>query len=266
MTSSGLVATALPSQRQTGQILRWPRKAWIATTYVLKAVTKLAQYCRHRPKYPAAALDYDTYWGVRDEVEVGERFRALASLIEPGAEVLDVGCGEGTFLEYLVRTRSAKAWGVDISEAALKTARGRGLSVERGDASQGELPDRPCDHVVAAEVLEHIPEPEKLLLAAGRRCRRSVVVSIPNVGFYFDRLRLLFGRFPVQWLHHPSEHLRFFTVRDFVEWANDLGFEVENIVPVTGFPVLMRWWPNLFAQQTVMALVPRQRADRGEAS
>jgi methionine biosynthesis protein MetW len=220
------------------------------------------RYVRRRPRYPVGGLSYDRYWCARDPVTVGRRFELLAALVGERASVLDVGCGEGMFLEHVARTRGAKGVGVDISAAAVERVRRRGLEAEVADVGRGELPTGRFDHVVCAELLEHIAEPELVLRAAATRATKSVLVTLPNSGWYADRLRLLFGRFPVQWLHHPAEHLRFFTLADFRDFARDLGFRIRSLHAATGLPVLMNWFPGLFAQQVVYELevAPTQAA------
>ena len=66
--------------------------------------------------------------------------------------------------------------------------------------------------------------------------------------------RLLLGRFPLQWLAHPGEHLRFWTHVDFLWWANCLGYRVQTAIPYQGTPFLKRLWPNLFASGIVYVL------------
>ena len=233
---------------------RFWTKVWLGVRYSFRAVIDLARYCLRRPNFPAGALSYDDYWDVREPVLIGTRFRALATLVEEGSSVLDLGCGEGTLLEFLEQERSIRGFGVDVSPRAVEKVRARGLDAVVADISSGEVPSGSYDHVICGEFLEHIAEPERVLLAIKPALRGTLLVSLPNVAYYPDRFRLLFGRFPVQWLHHPAEHLRYFSVRDAIDWSNDLGFSVRSVQAVTGFPVLMKLWPNLFAQQVVYEL------------
>jgi len=66
-------------------------------------------------------------------------------------------------------------------------------------------------------------------------------------------LKLLLGRFPLQWLAHLVEHLRFW----FLWWANWLGYRVQAAIPYQGTPFLKRLWPNLFASGVVYVLEPK---------
>ncbi|MEW6741493.1 MAG: methionine biosynthesis protein MetW [Planctomycetota bacterium] len=258
MTARVHLVEARTPEREGERKRSFVGKLVLAVRHAWWALGKLVAYCRLRPEYPAKPLQYDDYWQRRDPVVVGSRFLIMASLVRPESRVLDIGCGEGTLLEHLVQTRQVQGVGVDISEKAVKVACARGLDARVADILKDALPDGEFDHVLCGELLEHVAEPERVLLGLKRILRGTLVVSLPNVGYYPDRCRLLCGRFAVQWLHHPAEHLRFFTVRDFREFAHDLGFRVVSLHAATGFPVLMRWWPNLFAQQVVYELEVRR--------
>jgi hypothetical protein len=86
--------------------------------------------------------------------------------------------------------------------------------------------------------------------------RKAFIVSIPNTGFHQHRLRLLFGRFPLQWVVTPGEHLRYWTRADFHWWAKALGFMIVREVPYEGTPVLKNVLPGLFAAAFVYVLKP----------
>ena len=103
-------------------------------------------------------------------------------------------------------------------------------------------------------MLEHIPKPEDVMGKVKDKFKKMLIVSIPNTGHYIHRLRLLFGHFPVQWVWHPGEHLRFWTMKDFKKWADELGFKVVGIRIHTGFPFLLKFIPSLFTDSMVFLL------------
>jgi len=203
-------------------------------------------------------MDYDEYWQSYGEIE-GQvpRIEVICDLIEEGASVLDLGCGDGTLLATLVAQREVKASGIDISEEALRLARRRGLTDVR--LANLSLPEFAIageyDYITVTEVLEHIANPEDLLAKVRGHFRRTLIVSVPNVGYYTHRIRLLFGRFPLQWGQHPAQHLRFWTLRDFRWWIELQGYRIIKAVPPPqGFPILYRLWPSLLADQIVFVL------------
>jgi methionine biosynthesis protein MetW len=203
-----------------------------------------------RPEFPRGGFDYERYWQERGET-AGLPSRALifAEWIRPGARVLEVGCGDGAFAAHLARTRGCAVTAVDVSARAVAFARERGVDVRQRDVLAEPFGRDEFDYVVLSEVLEHLALPEELL-AALRPSAPRFLVSLPNTAYVFYRVGLgVLGRFPAQWVVHPSEHLRFWSVTDFRAWAGAQGFQVAREAASNGLPVLKRWHHNLFGHQ-----------------
>lgn len=201
-------------------------------------------------------LDYERYWelqkpGVKNDPL--EREVVFSNYIENHSTVLDIGCGVGRFLSYLMTIKEeVQVFGLDVSQEAVDTACTRGINCQVVDVSLSNFElERVYDYIVIAEVLEHLPNPEALLLKLKGKYRKALFLTIPNIGYYPHRLRLLLGSFPLQTRWHPAEHLRYWTIRDFQEWLENLGYKASEIVTSNGFPGLMRLWPNLFGHQIV---------------
>jgi methionine biosynthesis protein MetW len=218
-----------------------------------------------------AELDYDAYWEAaaswRATDKLGRamdayKFRLIASLIERGSTVLDIGCGDGSLLAYLKENREARPHGVELSAVACEIARQKGIHVLQADVTKDTsgLPEQ-VDYVVISEVLEHVTNPEAVLLSVKDRFTKRLLVDIPNTGALNDRMRLLFGRFPKQWVFHAGEHIRFWTVTDFLFLCRQLGYEVERYYglydPHSQMGVkLWRIFPRLFARFVLYVLRP----------
>jgi methionine biosynthesis protein MetW len=206
-------------------------------------------------------LDYDDYWENRAVDEIHPRFRLIARMVSPGSRVLDVGCGDGSLLIHLESARHTKGLGLDISEVAVAHARGRGVRCEVADVtSQSFVLPQGFDVVIISEVLEHIPDPESLLSKVRDAGVARLIVTVPNTGYLEHRLRLLFGRFPIQWLVHPGEHLRFWTIADFTGTAESTGFRVARVVPVLGWFPFARFRPSLFSSQVIYDMRPNSHS------
>jgi methionine biosynthesis protein MetW len=208
-------------------------------------------------------LDYDGYWERKRGSNMGylssfqlDRVRAIAGSMPAGVSVLDVGCGDGSILRYLIEHRAVAAHGVDVSERAVAHCRAQGLDVWLADVTQPEALSALAeyDYIILSEIIEHVPAPEDLLDGLRSHVRQAFIVSVPNTGYVWHRLRLLLGRFPLQWLAHPGEHLRFWTHVDFLWWANWLGYRVRTATPYQGTRLLKNLWPNLFASGMVYVL------------
>lgn len=178
--------------------------------------------------------DYDDYWSKRGFPRPSvERARLISPSVAKGKNVLDIGCGDGTLIDYLHKRNSpGYICGIDISSSAVKHVKKKGYDADVVDILSGDfkkfLKKRKFDYIIITEVLEHIAEPEKVISTIREHQKEAVMfVSVPNSAFLPYRMRLLFGRFPaVVIIHHMKEHLRFWTHKDFIEWSKRMGYKV----------------------------------------
>ena len=160
--------------------------------------------------------------------EAGPRKRAkydefLARLGPPaGRELLEVGCGQGLFLEH-ARAAGWRVRGVEILPPVAAHARARGLEVVLGTLEEARFPDASFDVVVLREVIEHIVEPVALL----REIRRVLVpggvaaLGTGNAASWAARLRG--GR----WHYYRfggHMHIRFYSPQSAAALARASGF------------------------------------------
>ncbi|MCD6034399.1 MAG: methionine biosynthesis protein MetW [Rickettsiales bacterium] len=158
----------------------------------------------------------------------------IAKLVQPGSKVLDIGCGEGVLLEYLAEQKAAKSHGIELIQAGVSACVKRGLSVIQGDADHDLIyyPDGCFDYVISSQTLQATHNP-KLVLQEILRIAKRAIISVPNFGYWYNRLYLsVKGRMPVsstlsyQWYETPNIH--FCTVKDFEVLCQELGCVVED--------------------------------------
>ncbi len=197
---------------------------------------------------------YNNYWA-QGKSDHKYRYGIFRSWIESGSSVLDIGCGDGYLAELIAKNKKCDVVCLDVSEVALKRAAERGLKTICASV-EDKLPfgDSSFDYVIATEVLEHVASTEEVLLEMARVGKKYILVSIPNIAFWKYRLDLLGGKFPKQWVAHPMEHLRYWSVGDFTKMLKDLNFEIEEIKAGSGRRYLRDLWPNLFAEQVCFKL------------
>ncbi|MBT3293886.1 MAG: methyltransferase domain-containing protein [Verrucomicrobia bacterium] len=202
--------------------------------------------------------DYNHYWEQRATPFVHPRYARVAREIPPTGRLLDIGCGDGTFLEH-VRSVSPDLdlMGIDVSEVAIARLREKGIHGEVCDlTAPGFTLPTEVDYVVVMEMLEHIAEPERVMRVLHTLDATRYYITIPNLGHIEHRLRLMFaGKMPVTAIvHHIKEHLRFWTVADFKHWSDVMGFRIVNYYGQNGTLFLWRLWPSLFAMQMIYEL------------
>ena len=205
--------------------------------------------------------DYKSYWDKRRESDKPvlspwqkQRADLVLEFIEPNSTVLDIGCGDGAILKYLKDKAGIKGIGVDIDERSLERVKSLGLDGILMDINNLEalsiLPE--VDYITGFEIIEHMPNPEQFIYLLQNKTRKGFIFSTPNTGYYAHRLRLLFGRFPLQWIAHPGEHVRFWTVKDMKFWVQAIGFNLTKFILYEGVPGLNKLMPKLFGQGMII--------------
>lgn len=227
---------------------------------------------------PAEGTTEDHYeWKPDPDSSHGKLIDVLSTRT-PG-RLLDVGCGEGQLSE-LARDLGHTVTAIDLTTP--RTGRIDGVEFIEADLDDGLptlLQDRETfDTVVAADVLEHVRSPQRLMedIRNVMEPHGQLVVSVPNFAHWYPRLRVATGMFDYDRRGIlDAGHVRFFTRRSFLRLAGRAGWKCEQVVPV-GLPfdvadrggggglgsflrstvgrvdrLLCRWWPKMFAYQFV---------------
>jgi methionine biosynthesis protein MetW len=180
--------------------------------------------------------------------------------ITPGSRVLDLGCGDGVFLEFLRDQRQVRGTGLEIDQDYITAAISRGLNVVEQDMDEGlaNFPDQSFDTVVLALALQAVNYPDRVLEEM-LRIGREGIVTFPNFGHWRCRLMLgIQGRMPVSsfmpytWYNTPNIH--FCTVRDFEDLCLNKGIRIlarDMVGNTKRQPLLSNKWPNLFANTAI---------------
>ncbi|MCA1325753.1 methionine biosynthesis protein MetW [Herbaspirillum sp. alder98] len=172
----------------------------------------------------------------------------IAHWVREGANVLDLGCGDGVMMDYLQTDKQCVGYGVEIDDDKIPECVARNVSVIQQDLNGGlaMFEDNAFDAVLCLSALQMVKDVEGTLREIAR-VGREVTVSFPNFAYWPHRVALLRGRMPVsktlpyQWYDTPN--LRCATIRDFEALANDVGLEVLECVALKdGRPV--RYLPN----------------------
>ena len=159
-------------------------------------------------------------------------YKIIADIITENTRVLDVGCDDGSLMEFLKKDKNVDIRGIEISKEKVQMCISKGLTVLEGDAEFDlkQFPDNSFDYVVLGQTLQAFINPEiviKELLRVGNKA----IVTIPNFGHWKVRLNLLFqGTMPVtktlpnEWYNTPNIHMC--TIKDFFKFSKLINFKI----------------------------------------
>ncbi len=183
----------------------------------------------------------------------------ISELVADSARVLDLGCGEGDLLAWLVKYKKVQARGVEIATEKVRRCVELGLSVFQGDINKGlaDYPDACFDYVILSQTLQVVRQPLKVLREM-RRVGQRIVVEFPNFGHWSVRLSLLCsGRAPrtrhLPYAWYDSPNIRVLTILDFEELLRDEGLRAEKAFYLRRGQ-LISVWPNMRADSAIYLL------------
>jgi len=176
-------------------------------------------------------------------------FSAIAQWIEPNSQVLDVGCGDGSLLEYLKSHKNAHVYGVELADDKVLACAQKGLNVVQQNLEGGLalFEDNSFDTVILSQTLQTIHQTARILSEIAR-VGKECIVSFPNFGHWSHRAAVISGRMPVsktlpyQWYDTPN--VRVLTIADFEALAPAVGLELLDRVVLHDGEII-QFLPNL---------------------
>ena len=159
-------------------------------------------------------------------------YKIIADMIKENTRVLDVGCNDGTLMEFLKKDKNVDIRGIEISKEKVQTCISKGLTVIEGDAEFDlkQFPNKSFDYVVLGQTLQAFVNPE-LVINELLRVGKKAIVTIPNFGHWKVRLNLMIkGTMPVtktlpnEWYNTPNIHMC--TIKDFFKFAETINFRI----------------------------------------
>jgi len=167
-----------------------------------------------------------------------KEFRVIADLLPKNVRVLDVGCGDGSLMSHLIKEKNIEARGLELKKENVTKCIYKGLPVIEGNAETElhQFPDQSFDFVILSQTLQAFYNPEKVLKDL-LRIGKSVIISIPNFGYWKVRTSLLlFGKMPVTktlpntWYNTPNLHMC--TIKDLFDFCLKKNIKIKRAVGV----------------------------------
>ncbi len=175
-------------------------------------------------------------------------------------KILELGCGEGSLSFEIKKIISGQVFGLDLSEAAVKLSKEKGIISKKADLNLG-IPFRnnEFDLVFSNQLVEHIYNTDLLLKESFRVLKKGgyFVVITPNLSFWLNRLIFPFGIYPIfsevslknktmgtgflkKFIYEKEAvgHIRVFNLPALTDMLKLYGFKTEKIIGIP-FPFQM---------------------------
>ena len=167
-----------------------------------------------------------------------KEFKVIADLLPNNTRVLDVGCGDGSLMNLLVREKNIEVRGLELDQNNVQECIYKGLPVIQGNAETElyQFPAKSFDYVILSQTLQAFYKPNKVLKEL-LRIGKSVIVSIPNFGYWRVRISLLFfGKMPMTkslpntWYDTPNLHMC--TIKDLFNYCEDENITIKRVIGI----------------------------------
>ena len=192
----------------------------------------------------------------------------IASWIEPGSHVVDLGCGEGDLLQHLITHKGVHGTGIERNEEKVAACIEKGLSVLQGDINEEvhDYPEGRFDYVILSQTLQQVYEPAALIRSMLRIGHKGIV-SFPNYSHWGIRLQVIFTGYapfsrqlPYPWYETPN--IRVITLKDFRKFVHEVGMRVLAEVAIDThsqdrYGRIIAFLPNLRATYGIYLIAKR---------
>tara|TARA_Y100000816_G_scaffold147370_1_gene104582 strand:- start:1363 stop:1980 length:618 start_codon:yes stop_codon:yes gene_type:complete len=161
-------------------------------------------------------------------------FKIIADLIPAKSSVIDVGCNDGSLLEFLKEEKNIDGRGMEIDQQKVQLCLSKGISVIEGDADLDlyDYPDNLFDYSILTYTLQATKSPKNVLSELVRISSKAII-SFPNFGHWKIASSLLLKRkMPISeklsYSWHETPNLHFCTINDFIDLCDEVGIRIEK--------------------------------------
>ena len=185
--------------------------------------------------------------------------KIIADIVEKGANIIDMGCGNGDLLKYLIDCKKVKGTGVEINEKNIYNCVEKGLSVSHGDIDSGldDYPDKLFDYVIFNQTIQQVNNPKKTIIEA-LRIGKKVIIGFPNFCYIKSRIQIFFyghvpiiNSLPYFWYNTPNSH--FLSIKDFKLFCKKESISIQEERFLTNKKKIYLF-PNLFALNAIFKI------------
>ena len=96
-------------------------------------------------------------------LKMKQEFKVIADLLPKNTRVLDVGCGDGSLMKFLIKEKNIETRGLELDQNNVQECIYKGLTVIHGNAETElyQFPNQSFDYVVLIKHFKHFTNPIK---------------------------------------------------------------------------------------------------------
>tara|TARA_Y100000034_G_scaffold45936_1_gene56490 strand:+ start:20109 stop:20732 length:624 start_codon:yes stop_codon:yes gene_type:complete len=185
------------------------------------------------------------------QIFLENKFKKVAELIKENSKVLDIGCNNGIFRNFI---RNCEYYGVDIDKNLVNELIKKNIKAKQADLNKDEIPfkNQKFDYILLLDILEHVIDTKKLLLESKKRLNESgkIIITLPNDYHFLNKIRFLFNKPITKDPFDPYGHLHYFSIKTGEKFLIDNRFEIlkKDIIPPTNPSFLPQFLKNFLAK------------------
>ena len=188
-------------------------------------------------------------------------FPIIENWTHQNSKVLDLGCGDGTLLNYLKVKKNIKGFGIEKNKENWLLSLKNNIDVIQMDLEIGlaGFETNSFDLVILSRTIQSMKNIEEIIDEM-MRVGKEVVITFPNFGYWKNRLQILQGNMPVseelpyKWFETPNIHLC--TIRDFDNLCQKNKIKIEQRLILTD-KKSVNFYPNFFGALALYKLVSK---------
>lgn len=188
-------------------------------------------------------------------------FPIIENWTHQNSKVLDLGCGDGSLLNYLKEKKDIKGFGIEKNKDNWLLSLKNNIDVIQMDLEAGlaGFETNSFDLVILSRTIQSMNHIEEIIHEM-MRVGKEVIITFPNFGYWKNRFQIIQGNMPVsdelpyKWFETPNIHLC--TIQDFDNLCRENKIKVEQRLILTD-KKSVNFYPNLFGALALYKLVSK---------
>jgi methionine biosynthesis protein MetW len=188
-------------------------------------------------------------------------FPIIENWTHQNSKVLDLGCGDGSLLNYLKEKKDIKGFGIEKNKDNWLLSLKNNIDVIQMDLEAGlaGFETNSFDLVILSRTIQSMNHIEEIIHEM-MRVGKEVIITFPNFGYWKNRFQIMQGNMPVsdelpyKWFETPNIHLC--TIQDFDNLCRENKIKVEQRLILTD-KKSVNFYPNFFGALALYKLVSK---------